>query len=133
MAQQITLMPNPIVIARQCINIDGRVGTRHYYWCPGCDTLHGIAIRPHTADNGAGWEFSGTLECPTYAPSQLTTWPWWPKGHDHPSETFVCHTFIRGGMIEYLVDCMHDLKGQTVPLPPLPDWVLREEGESDGQ
>jgi Family of unknown function (DUF6527) len=114
-------MPNPIVIARECKNEDGRVGTRHYYWCPGCDNLHGIAIRPHTQDNGAGWEFSGTLECPTYVPSQYTTWD---RGEE--TQKFVCHTFIRGGQIEFLGDCTHALKGQKVPLPPLPDWLVNE-------
>lgn len=106
-----------IVVERQVQNLDGRTGPRHYYWCPGCNYLHGIAIRPHTQDNGAGWEFSGTLECPTYSPSQLTTWKSVvPK---------VCHTFIREGQIEFLTDCTHALAGQTVPLPPLPDWVFR--------
>ena len=39
----------------------------------------------------------------------------------------VCHTFIRAGQIEFLGDCTHALKGQTIPLPPLPDWVLRSD------
>jgi hypothetical protein len=37
----------------------------------------------------------------------------------------ICHTFIKAGMIEFLGDCTHKLKGQTVPLPPLPDWICR--------
>lgn len=118
-------MTNQIVDARQVTNSDGRTGTRHYYWCPGCNSLHGIAIRPHTQDNGAGWEFTGTLECPTYAPSQLTTWPRQKGGVELPEQN-VCHTFIRGGMIEFLNDCTHALKGQTMPLPPLPDWFIQE-------
>jgi Family of unknown function (DUF6527) len=97
---------NPIVVARQTRNLDGRTGIRHYYWCPGCDALHGIAVRPHSQDNGAGWDFTGTLECPTYAPSQLSTHEIW-KGHGVPAEHFVCHTFIRNGMVEFLGDCSH--------------------------
>lgn len=31
----------------------------------------------------------------------------------------VCHSFVRAGKIEFLGDCTHALKGQTVPLP---DW-----------
>jgi Family of unknown function (DUF6527) len=125
-------MSNPIVIAKETRNSDGRIGMRHSYWCPGCDSLHAIAIRPHTHDNGAGWEFSGTLECPTYAPSQLTTWDYWrdddgrKRNKEEGPLKKVCHTFIRGGMIEFLGDCTHHLVNQTVPLPPLPDWMLRE-------
>ena len=115
-------MTNPIVVARQTKNADGRVGTRHCYWCPGCDALHCIAIRPHTQDNGAGWTFEGSLECPTYAPSQLTTWR-------SSKEERRCHTFIRQGMIQFLDDCTHELKGQTVPMVPVPDWLVREEQE----
>lgn len=102
---------NPIVIAR---------GSQHFYWCPGCDHLHSITV------GGDGWTFTGTLECPTYAPSQLTT-----GGGDNRR----CHTFIRAGQIQFLNDCTHALKGQTVPLPPVPDWVVRdltEQEQSDG-
>jgi hypothetical protein len=123
-------MTNPIVVERQVINQDKHTGIRHHYWCPGCDSLHGIAIRPHTQDNGAGWEFTGTLERPTYSPSQLTTWNRW-KGDGVEPEKFVCHTFIREGRIEFLNDCTHALKGQTVALPPLPDWVVQENRDED--
>lgn len=119
---------NPIVLERQVANADGRTGPRHYYWCPGCDALHGIAIRPHTQDNGAGWEFSGTLECPTYSPSQLSTFEGGPPDN---RKRFVCHTFIRKGQIEFLSDCTHALRGQTVPLPSLPDSVLRDGERAD--
>lgn len=116
---------NPIVVEQRVKNADGRTGNRHCYWCPGCDALHCISIRPHTQDNGAGWEFSGTLECPTYSPSQLTTWERGPE-----RKKFVCHTFIRAGRIEFLSDCTHDLKGRTLPLPPLPDWFVRERDDA---
>jgi hypothetical protein len=106
---------NPIVVARkECIGVDPpRTIAKHFYWCPGCDMLHGIAIAPDVQSNGASWTFSGTLECPTYAPSQVFT-----------LTEKRCHTFIRGGQIEFLSDCTHALRGQTVPLPPVPDWVV---------
>jgi len=116
-------MTNPIVVER--MERAGEVTRRkHYYWCPGCDCLHGITIRPDVADNGAGWTFSGTLEKPTYAPSQLTTYEYGPQG-DRKRQ--VCHTFIREGMIQYLGDCTHDMRGKTVPLPPLPDWMVKRD------
>jgi len=38
-----------------------------------------------------------------------------------------CHSFVRDGRIEFLSDCTHALKGQTVDLPDLPDWLFGEE------
>jgi len=117
-------MTNPIVMERKQKEGDV-IRTVHCYWCPGCDSLHCIAILPDRQSNGAGWSFTGTLECPTYAPSQLTKW----KGKD--DKEFVCHTYIREGNIEFLNDCTHALKEKTVPLPPLPDWFVKERHEED--
>lgn len=121
-------MPNPIVVERRYVDKDGKSRLRHCYWCPGCDSLHCIGINPDKQDNGAGWDFSGTLECPTYAPSQLSRFTQWTG--EPGGKPFVCHTFIRNGHIEFLSDCTHSLKGTTVPLPPLPDWMVKE-SESD--
>lgn len=116
-------MPNPIVSAIEVLDGERRY-TQHRYWCSGCNALHAIGLAPAAREAGRpGWDFSGTLECPTYAPSQLTTWGK-RDGGKH-----VCHTFIRAGQAEFLGDCTHALAGQTVPLPPLPDWVIREERE----
>ena len=125
-------MVNPIVVARNTIHKQDGVNVhtvRHLYWCPGCDALHAITIRPGKQTNGASWAFTGTLECPTYEPSQLSTWYF-----DQPDGTrknYCCHTFIRGGMIQFLDDCTHDKKNQTLPLPPLPDWVLRDQERAE--
>ena len=107
-------MTNPKVREETVVS-NGREFRRHIYWCPGCETIHAVAINQDKADNGAGWDFSGTIDCPTYSPSQLTTY-----GETNKR----CHTFIRNGMIEFLGDCTHALAGKTVPLPPLPDWAL---------
>jgi hypothetical protein len=93
--------------------------SRHCYYCPGCDNLHCIAIRPDTSDNGASWEFSGTFQCPTYYPSQLNTHSSF-AGHGKPPQRHVCHTFITEGKIQFLSDCTHSLAGQTVDLPDIP-------------
>jgi hypothetical protein len=34
-----------------------------------------------------------------------------------------CHSFVRNGHIEFLSDSTHALAGQTVQLPPLPEWL----------
>jgi hypothetical protein len=44
----------------------------------------------------------------------------------HVAERGNCHSFIRNGQWEFLGDCAHKLAGQTVPLPPLPDWLCRD-------
>jgi hypothetical protein len=119
-------MTNPIVVARRVhYRKDGKSHkvTYHRYWCPGCDALHSIAVRPGSQPNGASWGFTGTLEKPTYTPSQLSEWNGVKDGKTIKQR---CHTFIREGMIQFLNDCTHALKGQTVPLPPLPDWVVGE-------
>lgn len=113
-------MPNPIVRAQE-VNDHGRIYMQHMYWCPGCDMLHAVSINPGKNSMNAGWDFSGTLEKPTYAPSQLTKWTYGPENIQK-----VCHTFIREGQIQFLNDSTHALAGKTVPLPPLPDWVVEE-------
>lgn len=108
---------NPIVMERRS-EFDGRIEIRHCYWCPGCDSLHCIRIRDQgPAPARPSWNWDGNMKSPTYEPSQLTTYG--PLG-------MVCHTFIRAGQIQFLDDCTHPLKGQTVPLPPLPDWFVEE-------
>ena len=120
-------MPNPVVVERTELLNSGKPDERrirkHYYWCPGCDSLHGVAINPDKQSNGAGGDFSGALDCPTYSPSQLTTFE---QTVDGAPVRHVCHTFIRAGQIEFLTDSTHELAGKTVPLPPLPDWMVRE-------
>ena len=116
----------PIVVERKTRMPESQGGglvTRHLYWCPGCDNLHGIVIQPGKQANGASWSFEGSLECPTYSPSQLTQFE---GGPPEARQKFVCHTFIRGGMIQFLGDCTHELRGQTVPMVPVPDWLIQE-------
>lgn len=118
---------NPIVVARRVhYHKDGKrqAVTYHRYWCPGCDNLHSIAVRPGKQPNGASWGFTGTLEKPTYTPSQLSEWEGLDKSGRKVKRR--CHTYIREGKIEFLKDTTHELAGQTVPLPPLPDWVVSE-------
>lgn len=35
-----------------------------------------------------------------------------------------CHSFVENGRWRFLSDCTHELVGQTVPLEPLPDWLV---------
>lgn len=75
------------------------------HWCPGCERLH---ILPND------WTFNGDVERPTFSPSFL---------HRLGQEGPVCHYFVREGRIEYCGDSHHALAGQTVDIPPLPEWA----------
>ncbi|MDR6767741.1 hypothetical protein J2W88_003022 [Acidovorax delafieldii] len=62
------------------------------------------------------WTWNGSIDAPTLRPSVLTTAP--PGGREGG---FQCHTWITDGQAQYLDDCSHALRGQTVPLNPLED------------
>lgn len=51
------------------------------------------------------WTWNGSTEAPTLRPSVLT------EGHD-----FRCHSWINDGNTQFLDDCSHDMRGQTIPL-----------------
>ena len=77
--------------------------SQYLYMCPGCGYDHAFAIKEEGGNHIWNWDF----EKPTISPSLLQNWT--------PGKT--CHSFIRNGMIQYLSDCDHHLKGQTIPLP----------------
>lgn len=78
-------------------------------YCPGCKYSHPIDSR---------WSFDGNLEAPTFNPSLLC------NAHD-PQQR--CHSFIRAGQWQFLSDCHHELKGQTVPMVAInEDWEAAE-------
>lgn len=78
------------------------------YFCPGCRNSHAVSVNGHRNSSGATWKWNGSMERPTFTPSILCN-------KDVPE--YRCHHFIRSGYIEFLNDCFHALKGQTVPLP----------------
>lgn len=104
---------------------------RLLYWCEGCRTAHQVKI----AGPGA-WGFNGDYERPTFTPSVLVTSGHYMPGHDPSKGCYCnkpppdgaawgfacrrCHTFIRGGIVEFLSDCTHALAGQSRPMAPLP-------------
>lgn len=99
------------------------------YWCQGCEEVHAVTTGP------GGWSFDGNLERPTFSPSVLVRSghfltgggkPCWCTYYaEHPDKEpifkcSVCHTFITGGVVQFLGDCTHALAGQTLELPDLP-------------
>lgn len=85
---------------------DGSGGETRFFWCPGCNILHAT---DHT------WSFNGDLERPTFQPSILCNASF-PESR--------CHSYVTDGRIQFLADCHHALKGQTVELPDVPAWVV---------
>lgn len=86
------------------------------FWCPGCGELHRIPATGDWQPHRPVWGFNGDTDRPTLTPSILRRIGPFPDGH-----TEVCHSFLRDGRLEFLSDCTHELKGQTVDLPELPD------------
>lgn len=92
----------------------GHYGYR--FECPGCGDPHVIPTKP----TDRGWDFDGNEAAPTFSPSILVH----PHGilNDDGSvgQSPRCHSFVRGGRIEYCSDSTHRLAGQTVDLPDVP-------------
>jgi hypothetical protein len=76
-------------------------------FCPACRTVHCINHSP------GGWGFNGDVERPTITGSI--------GFHGEDSGGAYCHSFVKDGMIEFLGDCGHEYKGQTLPLPEVPE------------
>jgi len=102
--------------------------TQLYFHCPGCGHLHAlndnktdtIKINPKNPKKVPIWEFNGNFERPTINPSYLS-WSYRknPITGEYNIEIDRCHSFIRDGMIQYLSDCHHSLKDQTIELPEI--------------
>lgn len=111
---------NPLVVVRTEVVGDALVARGLWLWCPGCDLAHRprAALPDGTHGDGPIWEWNGATDATfTISPSLLVT----TNKHG-----FRCHSFIRDGHWQFLSDCTHQLAGQTVPMVPVPDWLLRE-------
>lgn len=89
--------------------------------CPGCETEH-IIYTKSLFEKCPVWSFNNDMEKPTFSPSLLVRTGKYVPGHeDFDDEGYnfssICHSFINNGMIQFLDDCTHKLKGQTVELP----------------
>jgi hypothetical protein len=92
-------------------------GPRQYWFhCPGCKNDHAFTV----GGRGSGepvqsprWTFNGSFDAPTFQPSLLCN-------KDYPDSR--CHSFVTNGKIQFLGDCFHSLKNQTVDLPDWEGW-----------
>lgn len=84
-----------------------------WFECPGCGGIHQVFIDDkHTDKEGRviQWSWNGNPDKPTFMPSVFVS-------KDDPR--YRCHSWVKDGRIEFLMDSHHDLKGKTVDLP---DW-----------
>ena len=87
--------------------------TRHQYHfiCPGCNEEH--------AFNDEIWKWNNDYDKPTLSPSYLIKGYRFDDKKKDYSVPFLCHSFIKGGKIQFLDDCTHGLAGKTVELPEI--------------
>ncbi len=84
-----------------------------YFFCPGCDEVH--SVRDDV------WTVTGEGDKLTIQHSILRT-----KKYSDDRKNIVCHSFVTEGSIQFLNDCTHELRGKTVKLSDLPDWLGQE-------
>lgn len=105
---------------------DGTLYDAVAYWCPApkppgvhASPTCGLHMLPiGGATNRPNWTLH-ELDPLHLEPSVLTR-------ANYESGDFVCHSFVRNGRVEFLGDCTHELAGQTVDLPDLPDWFTNQ-------
>jgi hypothetical protein len=71
-------------------------------FCPACNCGHEFIE--------GRWTFNGDMDKPTFQPSMLVY-------KDDPEKR--CHSFVTNGRIQFLSDCGHKMRGQTVELPEI--------------
>lgn len=89
-----------------------RGGLLYVFHCPGCKCGHPFEVN---APNGVGWEWNNSLTLPTFSQSLLC---------NMDSPKYRCHSIVEDGKIQFLSDCFHELRGQTVEIP---DWDSEED------
>lgn len=125
-------MTNPISQIQHISNPNGQDYAALVFWCPGCEVIWegekqgGAHMLPITyPGNGrTQWTFSGSVESPTLSPSILSQMGT-RRVHGEDLPALVCHSFMVDGQMQFLGDCTHALVNQTIPLPPLPDWLVK--------
>ena len=101
------------------------------FWCPGCECAHGPSVVRGT-NPGPLWQWNEDRDRPTLSPSIRVSGTRRLKEDEYqralrgePVQTVdtLCHVFVRDGQIEFLGDCTHALRGQTVAIP---DWPYED-------
>jgi hypothetical protein len=121
------------------------------FWCPGCREAHTVWVGEGP---GPRWGWNGDVERPVFTPSVLVTGrsftaageaafeAWHARGCPKPAPEFEsadtrCHTFVgcngaQPGQVIFLGDCTHELAGQIVDIPPMPEMRTIDAEPSQG-
>ena len=104
----------------------GYYGPTHAHRCVACESLHHYAVE-QPFKNGAQWKFDGV---DTFTPSMNIRIGPRTDGKKiftavGPVDFVVCHYFVTKGQIQYLADCTHAMRGQTITLPDIPAIAWR--------
>lgn len=106
-------------------------GKKVGFECPGCKALHTVYITANKGEKVPVWNFNDSYTKPTLKPSILVRSTSIPQpipededgniitgndGRIKGAKDEICHSFVTDGMIQFLNDCTHELKGNTVPL-----------------
>ncbi len=103
-------MSDPAVFEKLTDPVNGHLQELWMFFCPGCKCGHLVRVRGDEAKVGPVWQWNGDVVKPTVSPSILAC-PNQPERR--------CHSFVRDGLIEFLSDCHHELRGTTVALQPV--------------
>lgn len=84
------------------------------FTCPGCGYDHAVGVNGRKVPGEDGtmneWQWNQSMTKPTFMPSLLLF---------KSDPKLRCHSYVKDGKIQFLDDCHHSLKGQTIDLP---DW-----------
>lgn len=86
----------------------GRVVGGYAHWCRACRTMHRLA---------APYVFDGDSNRPTFKPDIRIE-------RASGVQREVCHYIINRGLIQFLDDCTHEMRGRLIPLTVLPRLVI---------
>lgn len=76
-------------------------------FCPACKCRHLFDGR---------WNFNGDMDVPTFHPSMLIHENKDYRERSNDKHGHRCHSFVVDGKIQFLDDCTHQMKNQTVKL-----------------
>ena len=85
-------------------------GENWWFWCPGCETHHIFTTKRGPKEKGPIW--IKVKDEITFSPSLICN----QTRADPARGIHRCHLFLKKGMVQFLGDCTHKLKGQTLPV-----------------
>ena len=93
-----------------------KVGVCYRHYCPGCKSHHDFWVDEAHPKTGARWSFDGDFDHPTFTGYGGRSGSM-SISYETPNGPHRCHYFLQGGMIQFLPDCTHLLRGVTLRLP----------------